>query len=105
MVPHSAYRTNKEKKKTEKRNVGKEQAKCPKVRYERRCRDGEGGWGWNNDIKSGFLLIIKRCEKMSLRQWVKLQHRIADEKACAFIDGICFAVMVYCFIYTYFFLI
>ena len=43
--------------------------------------------------------------KTSLKQIVKLQHEYIDNMAWSFIRGMCFAIIMYCFIYTYFFLL
>jgi hypothetical protein len=42
---------------------------------------------------------------MSLKKWVKMQHEHVDGMARSFINGVCFAIIMYCFIYTYFFII
>jgi len=42
---------------------------------------------------------------MSLKQWVRLQHEHVDSMARSFINGFLFAVLMYCFIYTYFFIL
>ena len=42
---------------------------------------------------------------MGIEEYTKLKHGEVDNKAWVFINGICFAVLVYCFIYTYFFIL
>ena len=43
--------------------------------------------------------------KMSLKQLVRAKHAHVDSMAWSFIRGVCFSVIMYCFIYTYFFLL
>lgn len=42
---------------------------------------------------------------VDIEEYTKLKHGEVNNKAWIFIDGICFAVLVYCFIYTYFFIL
>jgi hypothetical protein len=43
--------------------------------------------------------------KMSLKDIVKLKHNQVDAMAWSFIRGMCFAILSYCVIYTYFFIV
>ena len=43
--------------------------------------------------------------KMNFKQMVRMKQQQAEEKAWSFIRGICFAILSYCVIYTYFFLL
>lgn len=38
---------------------------------------------------------------MPLKNWVKLQHKITDLRAAAFIGGFCMAILLYCLFYTF----
>ena len=42
---------------------------------------------------------------VDIEDYIRIKHGEVNNKAGIFIDGICFAVLVYCFIYTYFYIL